>query len=175
MMKLQLLIYMLIVGTLQAQPPLDEVEKILQEKIKEAAPLMYNGKSDEYVEVFAEDAVIPQIDNLTGKEEIRRLFRSFDMPQTEFTIEFNPITQVDSSYIMSYKIIEDTGFIPHNIEVWKFINGEWKITRLIFVIVEPEGEGGISKQRFFLSSIILGIFLFVFLLIVKKALQWKRK
>ena len=154
--------------------PLAETEKILKEKTSEAISLLYSGKTDAYAAFFADEAVIPQVE-LNGLNEIKNFLGTIDIPPTEYTLEFDPIAHVDSTYIVSYKIKEASGFVPHQIETWKNIKGEWKIMASYLVMIEPKGVGGISKQRFILSSIILGVFLFLLSLIFKNAIKWKRR
>ena len=161
--------------SVQAQPSLEEAEKILQQKITDVTALIYKGQTTSYAELMAEDAVIPFFD-LTGKDAITKALTRLNIPPTDYTINFSPLVKLDANtYVTSYTIIETSGFRSVQSEIWKFVDGEFKIAVAHMIPQEPPVAGGISKFRFFLSSLFLGLFLFLLFIILKNARSWKRK
>ncbi|MBD0831031.1 hypothetical protein [Aestuariibaculum sediminum] len=159
----------------QTQPPLEEVEKLLQKKITDVTALIYEGETISYAELMTENAVIPFF-GLTGKEEIKKALTRLDIPRTDYTIDFSPIVKIDSTtYVTSYTIKEPSGFTSMQSEIWKFEDGQFKIVVAHLIGKDPPIQGGISKPRFFISALFLGVFSFLLLLIFKNAWLWKRK
>lgn len=166
-------IAMLLSGISFAQSDSEDVEEILQQKVRDYTALMYKGQPEAYAELFAEDAVIPE-ENIEGTEMIKSMIARWQIPPTEYAIEFYPIAVIDSNYIMSYKVNETSGFALELVEVWKRYDGELKISFASIVEIMPsDASSGISMQRFILSSLILGVFLFLLFLIFKNAASWK--
>ncbi|MBC2838627.1 hypothetical protein [Robiginitalea sp. SC105] len=162
-------------GIARSQTDQVAVEAVLQQKITEAHAQVYQGRTVAYADLFAEDAVFPK-EGLVGADPIRNMIARWQIPPTEYAIEFYPLAQIDSSYVMSYKITETSGFVMELVEVWKAYSGEFKIAMASVVVLEPGGSAqGISMQRFILSSVVLGIALFLLFIIFRKAARWKRK
>lgn len=161
--------------SVQAQPSLEAVEKKLQQKITDVTALIYKGQTTAYADLMAEEAVIPFFD-LIGKEAITNGLTRLNIPPTDYTIKFRPIVQLDANtYVTSYTIIETSGFRSVQSEIWKFDDEEFKIVVAHMIPQEPPVEGGISKSRFILSSLCLGLFVFLLAIILKNARSWKRK
>lgn len=158
-----------------AQQSLSEIEQHLRQKIEECLVKVYEGQPTAYAEYLADDVVMPE-HNLRGKDMIYAMLETWDIPPTDYTVEFFPLVQVDSTYFFHYEVNETSGYKISYVEQWANDDNELKIKSLSIIASEPAMQtSGIGKTRFLISSFGLGIALFLLLMIYKKAIAWKGK
>ncbi len=160
----------------QQNPEADGPEGELKSVIEEMNQKLYSGDNESYANMFMDDAIFHDGDDVMMGPNIKEMIRTWRIPATEMTIFGLTISQLnEKEYVASYAV-QEQGATWVNTEVWQQTDGEWKIRYMSInagKVENSEMQGKIPVMSWALSAVGLGLFLFAFALIVSRARKKK--
>lgn len=149
-----------------------EAESIIKEKIDTYLVDFYKGNLDVYADLFAEDGVyFLEGKKIVGQALLRKSLPNIGFPKVKYTHRILHIQKVDNVYVVAYEVTEEDEFRYHNTEIWEEQDGEFKI--VFTKLNQVGGNSGIQPSIFVAGIVLFGFFLFLLLLVFRKAKNYK--